>query len=183
MIYFEKVLEVAKDNTVDQYAGLEVEQFNMVKAYYSISFFQINRNVLKADLETGEKKELGDLEKFAGIDIEAYKKSPYLAFWNTNVEVLNLLEGESDSNRMGDKAKLNTLKRLSYLMIENSSDFSKNVNVEETKTFLKRFGNILNGITNEDSECKALKNEIKVDINKVVSTMGALYNVKLEGIK
>ena len=56
MPYFEKVLSVAQGEKAGKYAGLTEKQFNLAKAFYAVSFFQINREYLKENARFLENK-------------------------------------------------------------------------------------------------------------------------------
>ncbi len=185
MTYFAEVLEIAMEGSVDEYAGLSETNFNMVKAYYSVSYFQINRETLTGDDQAGDSgKKLGELQKFAGIDVDVYEDSPFLAFWNTNKIVLEFLK--DDNNKMGKMAKLNTLKRLSYLVGEddNVAQFCDVVDVDEAQAFFNDFGEVLNSISDTDENYAQMKADIKKSINTVLYKYQDKYdNFEMEGIE
>ena len=183
MPYFERVISVAQSGVAGEYAGLTEKQFNLVKAYYAVSFFRANRSSLNEN-EAGDKTdELSDVAKFAGIDTDAFAKSPYRAFWNTNVQVLKLLNSDA---QMTQAAKLKTLKKLAYILTENHKNFAEVVNFEEMEDFLRDFKNALNSVPNSEESYVTSKEEIKKTINNCIPLLNQLYTdraVNLEGIK
>lgn len=180
MPYFERVISVAQSGKVDEYAGLKEQQFNLAKVFYSVSFFQNNRENLKENA-AGEKKQLSEIEKFAGIDVDMFEQSAYLSFWNTNKEVLNVLN--SDAN-MTEIVKLETLDKLSYILFENYRNFGAEVTVDEMKDLLKNFESALNSVPDSEDSYTTAKNEIKNEINKkLIPSVEAFYKAEMEEIK
>ncbi len=180
MPYFEKVISIAQSGKAGEYAGLKEQQFNLAKVFYSVSFFQNNRENLKENA-AGEKKELSEIEKFAGIDVDMFEQSAYLSFWNTNKEVLNVLN--SDAN-MTEIVKLETLDKLSYILFENYRNFGAEVTVDEMKTLLKSFESALNSVPDSEDDYTNAKTEIKSEINKkLIPSVEAFYKAELEEIK
>ena len=180
MPYFEKVISIAQSGKAGEYAGLKEQQFNLAKVFYSVSFFQNNRENLKENA-AGEKKELSEIEKFAGIDVDMFEQSAYLSFWNTNKEVLNVLN--SDAN-MTEIVKLETLDKLSYILFENYRNFGAEVTVDEMKALLKSFESALNSVPDSEDSYTAAKSEIKSEINKkLIPSVEAFYKAELEEIK
>ena len=180
MPYFEKVISIAQSGKAGEYAGLKEQQFNLAKVFYSVSFFQNNRENLKENA-AGEKKELSEIEKFAGIDVDMFEQSAYLSFWNTNKEVLNVLN--SDAN-MTEIVKLETLDKLSYILFENYRNFGAEVTVDEMKALLKSFESALNSVPDSEDDYTNAKAEIKSEINKkLIPSVEAFYKAELEEIK
>ena len=180
MPYFEKVISIAQSGKAGEYAGLKEQQFNLAKVFYSVSFFQNNRENLKENA-AGEKKELSEIEKFAGIDVDMFEQSAYLSFWNTNKEVLNVLN--SDAN-MTEIVKLETLDKLSYILFENYRNFGAEVTVDEMKALLKSFESALNSVPDSEDDYTKAKAEIKSEINKkLIPSVEAFYKAELEEIK
>ena len=180
MPYFEKVISIAQSGKAGEYAGLKEQQFNLAKVFYSVSFFQNNRENLKENA-AGEKKELSEIEKFAGIDVDMFEQSAYLSFWNTNKEVLNVLN--SDAN-MTEIVKLETLDKLSYILFENYRNFGAEVTIDEMKALLKSFESALNSVPDSEDDYTKAKAEIKSEINKkLIPSVEAFYKAELEEIK
>ncbi len=180
MPYFEKVISIAQSGKVGEYAGLKEQQFNLAKVFYSVSFFQNNRENLKENA-AGEKKELSEIEKFAGIDVDMFEQSAYLSFWNTNKEVLKLLN--SDAN-MTEIVKLETLDKLSYILFENYRNFGAEVTVDDMKELLEDFESALSSVPDSEVSYTIAKSEIKSEINnKLIPSVEAFYKAELEEIK
>lgn len=180
MPYFEKVISLAHSGKVGEYAGLKEQQFNLAKVFYSVSFFQNNRENLKENA-AGEKKELSEIEKFVGIDVDTFEQSAYLSFWNTNKEVLEVLN--SDAN-MTELVKLETLDKLAYILFENYSNFCAEVTIDDVKELLRDFETALNSVPDAEEEYTKAKNEIKKEINKkLIPSIEAFYKAEMEEIK
>lgn len=180
MPYFKDVISVAKSGEAGEYAGLTEQKYNLAKVFYLVSYFQTYRGKLKENA-AGEKAKLEDIEKFAGIDVDTYEKSPYLSFWNTNKEVLKLLNSDAE---MTEIVKLETLKKLSYILFENYRNFGAEVTDDEMKDFLKNFESALNSIPNSEDSYIASKTEIKNEINKkLIPSLEAFYKAEMEEIK
>lgn len=180
MPYFEKVISMAQSGEVGEYAGLTEQQFNLAKVFYVVSFFQNNRDRLKENA-AGEKQELSEIEKFAGIDVDMFKQSAYLSFWNTNKEVLKVLNSDASMTEM---VKLETLKKLTYILFENYRYFGAEVTVDEMKDLLKQFESALNSVPDSDDSYITEKNEIKNEINsKLIPSIEAFYKAEMEEIK
>ncbi len=180
MPYFEKVISIAQSRKAGEYAGLTERQFNLAKVFYAVSFFQNNRDSLKENA-AGEKKELSEIEKFAGIDVDMFQQSAYLSFWNTNKKVLEVLN--SDAN-MTEIVKLETLRKLSYILFENYRYFGAEVTIDEMNDLLKQFETALNSVPDPDDSYTTAKNEIKDEINKkLIPSIEAFYKAEMEEIK
>ncbi len=180
MPYFEKVISIAQSGKAGEYAGLTEQQFNLAKVFYAVSFFQNNRDSLKENA-AGEKKELSDIEKFAGIDVDMFQQSAYLSFWNTNKKVLEVLN--SDAN-MTEIVKLETMKKLSYILFENYRYFGAEVTIDEMKDLLKQFESALNSVPDSDDSYTTAKNEIRDEINKkLIPSIKAFYKAEMEEIR
>ena len=178
--HFERVMSVAQSGAAGSYAGLKEQQFNLAKVLYAVSFFQNNREILKENA-AGEKKELSEVEKFAGIDADMFEESAYLSFWNTNVEVLKVLNGDAE---MTDVLRLETVEKISYVLFENYSRFGTEVTVDQMKDMLKQIETALNNIPDLDEDFIAAKTAIKTDINKkLIPSIKAFYNAEMEEIK
>lgn len=168
MPYFEKVLTMAMGGQAGEFAGLTEKQFNMAKVLYAASFFQVNRGSLKENA-AGDKKKLTDVEKFAGIDADAFEESAYLAYWKTCVNVLDLLNGDAS---MTNLAKMETLDKLSYILTENYQNFlNSRVSKAEMQSFITDFDFALKKIPDSDDfySYKEDKNRITADMNRTIS--------------
>ncbi len=181
MPYFERVIAVAQNGNAGKYAGLKEKQFNLAKVFYAVSFFQINRETLIKENAAGETKQLSKIEKFAGIDVDS-EHSAYLSFWNTNKEVLNLLNSDAD---MTEIVKLETLRKLEYITYENIGKFKENkVTADEMKQFIKNFETALNGVSDSEDDYIDEKNEIKNEINTIlIPSLNDNYKTEIEEIK
>lgn len=180
MPYFQRVISVAQKGVVDQYAGLTEKQFNLAKVFYSVSYFQTNRDEFKENA-AGEKKELTEIEKFAGIDVDMFEESMYLSFWNTNKEVLNVLNSDA---KMTPIVKVETLNKLSYILFENIKAFGEEVSADEMSAFLVSFSTALDNVEETEENVGASKEQIRNDMNnRVIPYIEAVYGTEMEEIK
>ncbi len=181
MQYFRNVLATAQAGNAGPTAGLKEKEFNLAKVYYCVCFFQSNRNNFEEDA-AGNRMELGEIEQFAGIDVDAFDESAYRAFWNTNVEVLNLLNDEETG--MTDTVKLETLKRLAYIMQENQKHFyDENVPGDEVMEFFELFESALNNVPDTKPEHIELKEQIRKSVNtQLLPAYEGLFKVDMEEI-
>lgn len=178
MPYFENVLEIAKSGTAgDAYAGLGEKKFNLVKVFYAVSYFQENRNLLSGNAAE-ESKELTEIEKFAGIDVDAFEKSPYLAFWNTNKEVLAALNSDAQITPI---VKLSALKKIAYVLTENIGNFGAVSSADDFDDMLKQFETALNDKNiDANDEYVAKKAEINSYIENMIPKYKSVYKSEKE---
>lgn len=181
MQYFRNVLATAQSGNAGNTAGLTEKEFNLARIYYCVCFFQNNRNNIEEDA-AGNKMTLGEIERFAGIDVDTFEKSAYLAFWNTNMEVLGLVN--DDDNGMTDTVKLETLKRLSYIMQENQKHFyDEGISADNISGFMTLFASALDHVSDAKEEHANLKSEIRDAINRqVIPAYEGLYKIDMEEI-
>lgn len=197
MPYFKEVISVAQSGAAGERAGLDEKKFNMAKVFYSVCYFQVNRNDLLIENAAGESVQLNDTEEYAGIDVDAFAQSPYLSFWNTNKRVLEVLNDEDVA--LG--TKLPALVRISYVLNENYKHFcgantgDANVSTEEFYKLIQEFETALNSIPDSDLTFSAAtenspaisyseeKDVLKQEINQVIRSVSALKGVELEEIQ
>lgn len=181
MQYFRNVLATAQSGNAGNTAGLTEKEFNLARIYYCVCFFQNNRNNFEEDA-AGNKMTLGEIERFAGIDVDTFEKSAYLAFWNTNMEILGLVN--DDDNGMTDTVKLETLKRLSYIMQENQKHFyDEGISADNISEFMTLFASALDHVSDAKEEHANLKSEIRDAINRqVIPAYEGLYKIDMEEI-
>ena len=124
--------------------------------------------------------ELEDFDKFVGIDVEAFKESPYLSFWYTNKDLIETIT--SDAN-MTDIVKLKTLSKLVYILAENSGEFAKRVSVEDFRGLISMFDAALDAIpdTDDNKEQKSVIDEKMA--KEVVTAVAGFYNVDKSEIR
>lgn len=181
MQYFKNVLATAQSGNAGNTVGLTEKEFNLARIYYCVCFFQNNRNNFEEDA-AGNKMTLGEIERFAGIDVDTFEKSAYLAFWNTNMEILGLVN--DDDNGMTDTVKLETLKRLSYIMQENQKHFyDEGISADNISEFMTLFVSALDHVSDAKEEHANLKSEIRDAINRqVIPAYEGLYKIDMEEI-
>lgn len=181
MQYFKNVLAIAQSGEAGASAGLTEKEYNLARMYYCVCFFQDNRKNFEEDA-AGNKMTLGEIERFAGIDVDTFEDSAYVAFWNTNMGILNLVN--EDDNGMTDTVKLETLKRLSYIMQENQKHFyDEGISAEEVSEFISSFASALNSVPDTKEDHATLKAEIRKAVNgQVIPAYEGLYKIELEDI-
>lgn len=179
--YFRNVLAVAQSGNAGPTAGLTEKEYNLARVYYCVCYFQNNRDDFEEDA-AGNKKTLGEIEEFAGIDVKTFEESAYRAFWNTNMEVLNLVNDEE--NGMTDEVKLETLKRLAYIMQENQKHFyDEGISGEDISEFIEVFASAFDNASDAKKGNAELKAEIKKAINtQVIPAYEGLYKIELKNI-
>lgn len=166
------------------------QKYNLAKAYYLVSYFQINKKNL-SNQDDGEFI-ASDAAKIAGVyGINSDKKidNPYYSFWVTNKNLLNLLDGDND---ISNSVKIESMKRLAYILNENYADFynmtkdkSEKVDAKEIEELYDTFSGALEKVTSTDDNKTVISdiNEIKKSLNSLRPSIKALYNVELEEIK
>lgn len=185
--YFEDVIKVSE--TVDN-AGLTEQKFNLAKAYYLVSYFQTH----KQELSTQDDGEFVVSDNDAAITAGVYGinssdntiSNPYYSFWSTNKELLTLISGDND---MSDTVKLESLKRLAYIMRENYADFynktkdkDEKVTAEEVVEIYKLFSNALANVTDSDDTIKD-KESVRNSLNGLIPELNGFYEIQLEEVK
>lgn len=176
--YFKNVLLVAQDENVDAFAGLQEKEFNLASLYYRVCYFQQNQKSFVLD-ELNEVKDLDELKEIIGSEIEG---SAYEVFWNTNVEILEMMLAE-DSD-MTAQVKLETLGRLAYLVQIHEicgAFIDSGVTEEQFVDFIGRFSQVLNGVPEGNSDYVAKKMEIKANLNRAIKFMNDA-GIKVEEI-
>ncbi len=185
--YFGKVIRIAADI---ENAGLSEQKYNLAKAYYLVSYFQAHKQELN-NQDDGEFTVDDEAAILAGVyGIDEKKKTienPYYSFWATNKELLVLISGNND---ISDTVKLESLKRVAYVMRENYSDFyiktkgKKNgeVNKEEFVDMYAEFSKALSNVSDTD-ETTAGKQGIRDSLNVLRNELKSYYNIELEEVK
>lgn len=174
--YFEDVLSVAMKEGTNGKAGLTDKQFNLVKLFYAVSYFQLTN--FEEDAAGDKTEELSEIEKFAGIDVDTFEKSAYLAQWNTNKEVLDVLLN-SDNTEMTVIVRLETLDKLAYILNEKYSYFCDEVSIDEMQEFLNEFATALDSVPDTDESNIARKKEIRSRMEKAKQFIAADYGKEL----
>lgn len=206
MPYFQKVILSAGNGDA---AGLTKSQYNLAKTFYLVSFFQVNRNkfIPNAAGEIRINEEDMNTLKAAGIDLKAAginldsqggkagsagegeeikvdKKHLYCAFWNTNREILAILNSSEEAAKMTNTVKVETLRKLSYILHENHTDFKYEADIPlgDMSELLRQFKTAFEGITGSDENIKEKKREIAYSYNTIIGFIGAEYGTHFETI-
>lgn len=179
--YFRNVLTVAQNGSAGENAGLTEKEFNLSKMYYCVCFFQNNRKDFEEDA-AGNRKELGSIEKFAGIDVETFEDSPYQAFWNTNSEILKILN--AGGKDMTDAVKLETLSRLAYILQENQGKFyEEGITADDVASFMNDFQQAISSVSGTKTGNVERLSKLRDTMNKlVIPTYNGLYKLEMEEI-
>lgn len=186
--YFGKVITVFKDAEEAKDADFSLSKYNLAKAYYLVSFFQTHKQELNMQ-DDGEFT----VNENAAIDAGVYgidKKSktienPYYSFWSTNKELLTLISGDND---MSDTVRLESLKRLAYIMRENYAEFYKKtkdkeekVDSEEMIEVYKMFSEALQKVEDSDDTVES-KESIRKSLNGLIPELNSFYEIELEEV-
>ena len=184
--YFGRVIHVAEDI---KNAGLSEQKYNLAKAYYLVSYFQAHKQEL-SNQDDGEFTVSDDVAIFAGIyGIDKKGKTienPYYSFWSTNKELLTLISGDND---ISDTVKLESLKRIAYVMRENYADFynktkdkEETVDAEEIANVYEQFSKALANV-NDTEETIEIKASIRDSLNGLIPELNGFYKIELEEVK
>lgn len=184
--YFGKVITISEKI---ENAGLSEQKFNLAKAYYLVSFFQAHKQELSMQ-DDGEFTVSETAAITAGIyGIDEKNKTienPYYSFWSTNKTLLALVSGDND---MSDTVKLESLKRLAYIMRENYAEFynktkdkSEKVDSEEMIEVYSMFSEALANVEDSDDTVEA-KESIRSSLNGLIPELNSFYKIELEEVK
>lgn len=187
--YFKNVISTSQDikNENDR---LSEEKYNLAKAYYLVSYFQNQRtNLIEQDDGDFEADETARYAGVYGISDDNTIENPYYSFWVTNKELLSLVSGESDAD-VRDAVKLESLKKLAYIMNENYADFysqtknkSEKVDEAEMKDFFDKFSSALDNIEKSvgaDAEKSKEINDIRNTLNSTIKMINSLYECDIK---
>lgn len=189
--YFKNVISTAQEINKEN-GGLSEQKFNLAKAYYLVSYFQNQKaNLIEQDDGEFEADETAKYAGIYGIADDNTIDNPYYSFWVTNKELLSLISGENDVD-IHDNVKLESLRKLAYIMNENYSDFysqtknkSEKVDESEMRDFFDKFSTALNNIEkNVESDENKLNevNEIRNSLNNTIKMINSLYKCDIEKI-
>lgn len=174
--YFKNVVEIADAGGAGAYAGLSEMRFNLAKTYYLLSYSQLNRDKLLKQNPAGDKLQLSETEKNAGLGDGNF----YENLWGYIKDALEVLKNEE----MTAEAKLISLKRIYYILDENHRHFfgtqvgDAGISYDEVSELIGDVGSVLNSIPDSDEIFKTetdgqsaqsqteAKNSLKDDINK-----------------
>lgn len=184
--YFGKVITISEKI---ENAGLSEQKFNLAKAYYLVSFFQAHKQELSMQ-DDGEFTVSETAAITAGIHgIDEKNKTienPYYSFWSTNKTLLTLISGDND---MSDTVKLESLKRLAYIMRENYAEFynktkdkEEKVDAEEMTEVYSMFSDALANVEDSDETVEA-KQSIRSSLNGLIPELNSFYKIELEEVK
>lgn len=184
--YFGKVISMSEKI---ENAGIPEQKFNLAKAYYLVSFFQTHKQELSKqdDGEFTVTESAAILAGVYGIDTESKTiENPYYSFWSTNKELLTLISGDND---MSDTVRLESLKRLAYIMRENYAEFynkTKNkeekVDAQEMKDVYWMFSEALQKVEDADETVES-KESIRKSLNGLIPELNSFYKIELEEVK
>ena len=168
------------------------QKFNLAKAYYLVSYFQNQKaNLIEQDDGEFEADETAKYAGVYGIADDNTIDNPYYSFWVTNKELLSLISGENDID-IHDNVKLESLRKLAYIMNENYSDFysqtknkSEKVDESEMRDFFDKFSAALNNIEKNVESDEGKFNEVKEireSLNNTIKMVNSLYKCDIEKI-
>lgn len=182
--YFGKVITVSEEV---KNAGLPEQKFNLAKAYYLVAFFQAHKQELSMqdDGEFTVSEAAAITAGIHGIDDKTIE-NPYYSFWSTNKTLLALISGDND---MSDTVKLESLKRLAYIMRENYAEFynktkdkEEKVDAEEMTEVYSMFSEALANVEDSDETVEA-KESIRSSLNGLIPELNSFYKIELEEVK
>ncbi len=181
MSYFENVFAVAKNGEITGengiYGGLTETEYNMAKNYYIVSYFQVNRDKFVQD-ESGKVADFSGLENLTGFEVD--EDNIYSSFWDIYIQVLKDL-AVSKKSEISDKAKISTLKMLTYVLAENQENFyNYNISEEKMQDFIDTFYNVLDSIDKSNDQNSKASNEISDEMLKTVKQIGGLYEFEFK---
>ena len=118
--YFRAVITASAETNDD---GLEDQQYNLARAYFLVSYFQNNKqNMREQDDGVFHANDAAQTAGIYGIDSNGNIENPFYSFWETNKELIQLLGADSQED-VSDTVKLESLRRLVYILQENYADF------------------------------------------------------------
>ena len=178
---FQKVMTVASGDKAIQNAGLSEKEFKLAQAFYSVSFFQANVNILNGQYDG--KLKVSDEAKTAGIkgDEGGYITEPYYTMWMTNKDLISLIADDTD---MEDISKLASLQKIAYDLSENHDAFRKKGKVEgqDMVGMYGLFSKALSSIVGKE-EYKDSIEEICNSLNSLRPSIETEYEIELEEVK
>ena len=186
--YFGRVLYIAEQRKIEN-AGLSEQKYNLAKAYYLVSYFQAHKQELsnQDDGEFTVSDEVAISAGIYGIDKKSQTiENPYYSFWSTNKALLTLISGDND---ISDTVKLESLKRVAYVMRENYADFYNKtkdkeevVDAKEISEVYTMFSKALANI-NDTEETTEIKKSIRNSLNGLIPELNGFYKIELEEVK
>lgn len=184
--YFQNVL-VTVEGMEEQHGGLSAQKYNLAKAYYLISYFQVNRkNLVSVDDGHFEASEAAKLAGIYGIDPETKAlDNPYYSYWVTCRNLLDLINSDQEMTEM---VKLESLRRLTYILQENYDEFftetknrTEKVDAAAMAEMLKAIDRALENIETTE-ENRTIKQEIMDKLNNCIPYIEQQYDTELEEI-
>lgn len=180
--YFRAVITAAQTVSDD---GLEEQQYNLAKAYFLVSYFQNNKqNMLVQDDGVFHANEAAQAAGIYGIDGSGNIENPFYAFWVTNLELLDLLSADSEEN-ISDTVKLESLRRLVYILQENYADFYSMTKDQEEKvdgaqmqTMYTKLYNAISSVR-ENEQNAAGKTQALQELEKIRPAIERIYDIQL----
>lgn len=184
--YFANVIETASQD--EAHLGLSNQKYNLAKAYYLVSFFQINKANL-GNLDDGDfqVEPAGIAAGVYGADADGTLSNAYYSYWMTCKNLLSFLDDESED--VNPSVKLASMERLAYILSENYAMFydqtrskEEKVNGAEMQEMYHSFQIALSHIEETDDNRMQLE-RIKQSLNLTAKMVEAKYSIELEEIK
>lgn len=184
--YFGQVLVISKNI---EHAGLSEQKFNLAKAYYLVGYFQTHKQemVTQDDGEFAVSDAAALVAGIYGIDEKSNTiANPYYSFWSTNKELLTLISGDND---ISDTVKLESLKRLVYIMRENYADFynrtkdkSEKVDGAQVVEIYDQFAAALANVSDSNDTIES-KDDIRKSLNALRPELNSFYDIELKEVQ
>ncbi len=142
--YFEAVITAVGNDP--EHGGLYPEQYNLVRAYYLVSYFQLNKqNMLRLDDGRFHASDAAQLVGVGGINEDGDITNPFYSFYQANMELLTLLQ---QGDEVTNFVKMESLERLVYILQENFGNFIGETEAEEQKVGAAEIQSLYNGLKN-----------------------------------
>lgn len=192
--YFEHVLNAGSDMEemgLDNYetAGLTSEKYSLARLYYLLAYFHSSKSAIaNQDLNYIEVSNAAVVAGIYGVNEEEQTvENPYFSFWMTMKELVQLLD---ENMELTDKAKLESLDKLVYLLYDNKDVFhsktKEKVNGTEMTEMIsmitKVIHNLEDNMAQDENNIERLES-IKKDFNSTIPYLEATYNIDAEEVK
>lgn len=184
--YFEGVINGAANDP--QRAGLSQQKYNLARAYFLVSYFQVNRAELSQQDDGGFKaSEAARLAGVYGVDDNGMLTNPYYSYWHTCKDLLNFLGAVEED--VSDRVRLESISRLAYILNENYANFynqtkskQEKVDATEMQEMYRLFEIALNNIDVTEENEQQLQ-QVKDSLNSTARLIEQTYHTTLEVIR
>ena len=184
--YFEAVITSAANDP--ERAGLSQQKYNLARAYFLVSYFQVNRKELTQQDDGGFKaSEAARLAGVYGVDDNGMLSNPYYSYWRTCMDLLRFLGTQEED--VSDRVRLESISRLAYILNENYANFynqtkskAEKVDSAEMQEMYRLFENALSNIEVTEENEEQIR-QIKDSLNSTSKLIEGIYQTTLEVIR